>query len=164
MALAAAASPAARARSVRLVGVHRRSARGLYGRAGGAPSGATGFGGGAGGDSASTALIAYLEAHQGTAKYLVATVSANQAAPIILATGKPVMALGGFLGSDPILTVAQLQSLVREGQIRYFLLGGGPGGFGGGSGNSAVESWVTSDCTAVTDSAAGASWLYVCGG
>lgn len=133
---------------------------------GGAPSGAASFGGRPGGDSASSALISYLEAHQGSAKYLVATVSANQAAPIILATGKPVMALGGFLGSDPILTVAQLQTLVREGQIRYFLLGGGggPGGSGGsgGSRNSAVEQWVTSNCTTVTDSAAGSSSLYVC--
>ncbi len=124
---------------------------------GGAPSGAASFGGRPGGESASSALIRYLEAHQGTAKYLVATVSANQAAPIILATGKPVMALGGFTGSDPILTVAQLQTLVREGQIRYFLLGGG-----GGGGNSAVEQWVTSNCSTVTDSAAGSSSLYVC--
>ncbi len=128
MALAAADSLAARGNSAHLRALLavRQRAVASFGGTGGAPSGATGFGGGPGGDSASSALIIYLEAHQGTAKYLVATVSANQAAPIILATGKPVMALGGFLGSDPILTVAQLQSLVREGQIRYFLLGGGP--------------------------------------
>jgi hypothetical protein len=130
----------------------------------GAPSGTATFGGGPGA-SANSALIAYLEANQGTAKYLVATMSANQAAPIILATSKPVMALGGFTGSDPILTVAQLRSLVQSGQVRYFLLGGG--GFGGGPGgrdanNSALTAWVTANCTAVSASASGASGLYVC--
>jgi hypothetical protein len=138
--------------------------------AGGPPAGFTGSpptgqtGGIAGGEmSANSALIAYLEAHQGTAKYLVATMSANQAAPLILATGKAVMALGGFTGSDPILTVTQLQALVRSGQVRYFLLGGGGfGGPGGGANNSALTAWVQANCQAVSASAAGTSGLYVC--
>ncbi|HEY7848907.1 MAG TPA: glycosyltransferase family 39 protein, partial [Ktedonobacterales bacterium] len=126
---------------------------------GGPPAG---FLGGAGaGNTASSALISYLEAHQGGAKYLVATTSANQAAPIILATGKAVMALGGFTGADPILTAPRLETLVRAGQVRYFLLGGG--GIGGGASNSGVEQWVTSNCQAISASAAGTSGLYVCG-
>jgi 4-amino-4-deoxy-L-arabinose transferase-like glycosyltransferase len=118
-----------------------------------------------------TALVSYLEAHQGNARYLFATTSSNSAAPYILATGKPVMALGGFSGNDPILTVSQLQRLVASGQVRYFLLaGGGSGGQGGGSANSALTQWVTNSCAAVSPSAyngasgstAGGS-LYVCG-
>jgi 4-amino-4-deoxy-L-arabinose transferase-like glycosyltransferase len=94
---------------------------------------------------------------------------------IILATNKPVMALGGFGGSDPILTTDQLAALVSQGTVRYFLLGsfgggglpppqfledipgqfqelirdrsGGRGGFGGQQ--SALTSWVTQHCTAV---------------
>ncbi len=44
------------------------------------------------------------------------------------------MALGGFTGSDPILTTAQLQTLIKNGTIRYFLLGGGFGGTGARAG------------------------------
>src|SRR5439155_14532328 len=93
-----------------------------------------------------TALIRYLEAHQGSARYLVATASSMSASSIIIATGKPVMALGGFSGSDQILTTQQLAKLVANGTVHYFLIqsGGGPGAGGGGaSGNSALVQWVT---------------------
>ena len=39
------------------------------------------------------------------ARYLAATHDMCIAALVILETGEPCMALGGFLGSDPILTV-----------------------------------------------------------
>src|SRR6266702_4391717 len=70
------------------------------------PSGQTGGGFGGSGSTANTALIKYLEAHKGSAKYLVAVVSSNEADSIILETNQPVMALGGFSGSDPILTTS----------------------------------------------------------
>ncbi len=95
------------------------------GPGGGGPGGPDGDMG-AQGDAA---LIRYLEAHQGTAKYLVATASSMNAESIIIATGKPVMALGGFSGSDQILTAGQLSTLVKAGTVRYFLIGSG--GFGG---------------------------------
>ena len=98
------------------------------------PSGEGGFGGGGlGSTTTDAALIKYLEVNQGSTKYLVATSSSNSADSIILETNKPVMALGGFTGSDPILTTAQLQALIKNGTVRYFLLGGGFGG-GGGTG------------------------------
>jgi 4-amino-4-deoxy-L-arabinose transferase-like glycosyltransferase len=98
-------------------------------------------------------LIAYLEAHATPGFYLFATTSSMTASPYIIVTGKPVMALGGFSGSDPILTVAQLQALVANGTVRYFLLGGGGGGFGGGpGGTSSATSWVTNTCTTVSSS------------
>src|SRR6266852_7197628 len=52
-------------------------------------------GGGPGADTANSdaTLIRYLEAHQGTAKYLVAVLSSRGADAIILATNKPVMTL-----------------------------------------------------------------------
>ncbi len=87
-----------------------------------------GFGGNFGGgrdENASTnsVLVRYLEANQGNATYLVATPSSMTADGIILATNKPVMAMGGFSGSDPILTTNQLASLVAKGTVRFFLLG-----------------------------------------
>jgi 4-amino-4-deoxy-L-arabinose transferase-like glycosyltransferase len=121
------------------------------GPGGGPPGGFGGAGrpgnGGPGGDTqVNTALVRYLEQHQGSARYLVATASAQSAESLILATGKPVMALGGFTGSDPILTVSQLAKLVKQGVVHYFLLGGmgGPGG-----GNSAISAWVQEHGTVV---------------
>jgi len=109
-------------------------------------------GGGLGGNSTvDSALIRYLEAHRGSAKYLVAVVSSNEADSIILETNQPVMALGGFSGSDPILTTAQLAALVKNGTVRFFLLNGSGGG-GPGGGQSALITWITQHTTAVPSS------------
>ena len=70
-------------------------------------------------------LISYLKAHQGNTKYLVAVSTSMQGDSLILATNKPVMALGGFSGSDPILTTSQLKTLITNGTVRYFLFSGG---------------------------------------
>ena len=127
--------------------------------------------GGPGGEgSVSSTLIRYLEANQGSAKYLVAVPSSNQADAIILATNKSVMALGGFSGSDPILTTSQLASLIANGTVRYFLLSGSGGEPGGGQ--SSLTTWVTQHCTTVpasqwqstssTPNTGSATQLYSC--
>ncbi len=124
---------------------------------GAAPGGFSGgrFGGGLGGpgnadrNQVDTALIRYLEQHQGTTRYLVATASSMSASSIIIATGKPVMALGGFSGSDQILTTAQLAHLVANNVVHYFLVQSGGFGGGGQGGNSALIQWVTAHGTAV---------------
>ena len=43
------------------------------------------------------------------------------------------MVLGGFIGSDPILSSGQLRKKVVSGEVRYFLAGGGGSGGGFGS-------------------------------
>jgi 4-amino-4-deoxy-L-arabinose transferase-like glycosyltransferase len=50
--------------------------------------------------------------------------NALSAAPIIIETGKPVMALGGFAGIDPILTQQKLIDLIQNGTVRFFLMNG----------------------------------------
>ena len=100
-----------------------------------------GFGGEA--TKTDTALIRYLRARQGSDKFLLAVPNANAAAPIILATGKPVIAMGGFIGRDPILTQHSLADMVARGEVNYFLLPParfGRGGFFGGPSN--LTSWV----------------------
>jgi 4-amino-4-deoxy-L-arabinose transferase-like glycosyltransferase len=67
-------------------------------------------------------LLDYLLANRGEAAYLAASMNAQTAAPIILATGEPVMALGGFSGGDPILSREDLEGLVADGAVRFFLL------------------------------------------
>jgi 4-amino-4-deoxy-L-arabinose transferase-like glycosyltransferase len=155
---------------------------GTNGRTGTGRDGGTGRLGGAGlvggglGGTASKQLIAYLEAHRDGATWLVAVQGSSAAASIILATGGiPVMAMGGFRGTDPAPTLAQFEQYVKQGKLHYVMTGGrgGFGGFGGGSGSSgSVTSWVEQNCTAVPASAYGgttttttgaASGLYHCG-
>ena len=78
---------------------------------------------------------------------MAATTGANSASGYQLATGDPVMAIGGFNGTDPAPSLAQFQRYVAEGRIHYYL--GGGGGFGGGgpaarpsSDASAIAAWV----------------------
>ena len=94
------------------------------------PSSAGGIGGGMGGTStADAALISYLEQHQGTAKYLVAAFGSQSSASIIIASGKPVVTIGGFNGGDNAPTLAQFKQLVASGQLRYVLVSGNGGGW-----------------------------------
>jgi hypothetical protein len=110
---------------------------------GAADSGSDGAsGGGPGQGTVSSSLVSYLEKHRGTAEYLVAVEGSQSADGIILATGDPVMAMGGFTGSDPYPTLAEFRKLVAEGKVRYVLVGGGgaAGVFGGrlGSGSGSA--------------------------
>lgn len=95
---------------------------------GAAPPGGFGFGQ----IAADQKLVAFLQANRHGERYLLATASAMQAAPIVIATGQPVMAIGGFTGRDPILTVGRLSDIVAAGELRFVMVGGG--GFGGGPG------------------------------
>ena len=84
-------------------------------------------------------------------KWATATIGSQTAGPLELATGKAVMAIGGFTGSDDSTTLAQFQQWVTQGKIRYFIGGGGMGGGrGGGGSSSAISEWVSANFTATT--------------
>lgn len=111
-----------------------------------------------------TGLLTYLEAHQGSAEYLVAVEGSQTAAPYILETGKAVIAMGGFSGSDPTPTLAQFEALVKAGKLHYVYLGGSGGGAGGGAGGGGgsstagtIEQWLARHATVVATSAYGGS-------
>ena len=74
-------------------------------------------------------LIAFLQAEQRGERFILATPNARLAAPVVVRTGKAVMAMGGFSGLDPAIDPDTLSRLVREGQLRFVLLGG-PGSYG----------------------------------
>ena len=95
-----------------------------------------GFGGRA---SISSDMVAYLEAHQGSAKYLVAATGSQTTAPIIIQTGKAVVTIGGFSGQDNSPTVAQLEQMVKSGELKYIV----------SSGNGTLDAWVQQHGTAV---------------
>jgi hypothetical protein len=118
--------------------------------AGPANAGGAGFGR-PGGDTVNAGLLAYLQANQGDATYLLAAFGSQSSAPFIIASGEPVITIGGFNGGDPAPTLAEFQALVAEGKVRFILLGGQGGGQGGPRGNGAgdISSWVTQHAKAV---------------
>ena len=124
------------------------------GGAGGLP----GDGGGVGGNVADSALLDFLTANRGSATWIVAANSAQEAGSIELATNLPVMAMGGFTGSDPAPTLKQLQAYIAAGQLRFVLAGNGGGG--GSDVGSVRTAWVTSACKTVDYG--GSASLYDC--
>ncbi|WP_369197524.1 glycosyltransferase family 39 protein [Streptomyces djakartensis] len=91
--------------------------------------------------------------------WAAAAIGAQNAASYQLSTGEPVMAVGGFNGTDPSPTLAQFKQYVADGRIHYFIASGTGGGTGGGgNGTSAqITSWVEATFTEVT---AGSSTFY----
>ncbi|MFI6094699.1 ArnT family glycosyltransferase [Lentzea sp. NPDC051213] len=73
--------------------------------------------------------------------WAAATVGAQSAASLQLASGRPVIAIGGWNGSDPAPTLEEFKALVAEGKVRYFVAGGR-------GGNSSIGEWVASEFTA----------------
>ena len=94
------------------------------------------------GSTASADLVALLQEGAGSYTWVAAAVGPTAPRAIQLATGLPVMAIGGFNGSDPSPTLAQFQQYVADGRIHYFI-GGGVGGPGGGMGGMAADSGAT---------------------
>ena len=107
-------------------------------------------GGGAFGLQNGTSKLAeYLTTHRVNETWIVAVPSAMNGASLILETGDPVMALGGFSGTDQILSVEKLRELIQDGKVRYFLISSVTGDGDGSSGNSGIFTWVQSTCMAV---------------
>ncbi len=121
----------------------------------GAGAGGTGGGGFLSASQSNPALTKALRDDASRYTWAAATVNSNNAAGYQLASDEPVMAIGGFNGSDPAPTLAQFEQYVSEGKIHYFIASGGGGfggGFGGGSSDDAsqITSWVESHFTAET--------------
>ena len=119
--------------------------------AGGPAANGGGAGGLLNGSTPSAALRQLLDADSSSYTWVAATIGANQAAGYQLATDDPIMAIGGFNGTDPTPTLAQFQQYVREGRIHYFIGGGGFGGGGGTTSTSAqISSWVSANFSSRT--------------
>ena len=153
---------------------------GPTGQAGGTARGGTGGGGMGGllnGAQVSSELAALLKQDAGQYTWAAAAVGSQNQASYQLATGEPVMALGGFNGTDPSLTLSAFQDYVSQGKVHYFIGGGGgmgggmgagtatqeaagtagaagttgaPGGMGGSSESNEIATWVASHFTAKT--------------
>jgi 4-amino-4-deoxy-L-arabinose transferase-like glycosyltransferase len=149
-------------------GTNNGTGTGTNGATGGGPGGTTaggttgraaggGMGGLLNGSTPSAELVALLQENADQYTWVAAAVGANNAAGYQLATEDPVMAIGGFNGSDPSPTLAQFQQYVAEGKIHYFV-GGTLGQSNGGSDASQeIAEWVAANYTAQT---VGGTTLY----
>ncbi|MGC5388684.1 ArnT family glycosyltransferase [Micromonospora chalcea] len=98
----------------------------------------------------SAEMTALLTADADDYTWVAATVGSNNASGYQLATGRPVMPIGGFNGSDPSPTLAQFQRYVADGRIHYFLGGGGFRANGGSNASAEIAAWVAENFTATT--------------
>lgn len=125
------------------------------GSPGGGPQLGTGNGPGGllNGSKPSAALTALLKKDASDYTWVAAAVGSNSASGYQLATGKPVMAIGGFNGSDPAPGLDQFTSMVAAGKIHYFIGGGGMmmgGSMGGSDAAQQISAWVTANFTPQT--------------
>ena len=123
----------------------------------GAPTGGQPPGGAGGlltGSESTDEIDALLSTDAESYTWAAAAVGSNSAAGYQLASELPVMAIGGFNGSDPSPTLSQFQTWVADGEIHYFIASGGRGLGGGmsasGSTSSEISTWVTDNFTAQT--------------
>ncbi|MDP1838761.1 MAG: glycosyltransferase family 39 protein [Reyranella sp.] len=68
-------------------------------------------------------LRAFLQEHRGRARFLAAAPNALLAAPLIVRTGAPALAFGGYLGNDPVMSVDAFAKRVENGDVRFVVLG-----------------------------------------
>lgn len=125
--------------------------------AGAAPrAGRVAAGGGAGsllGGGMTSELVAELLVQNAQGyRWAAATTGSQNAAGYQLATELPVMAIGGFNGTDPAPTLEQFQDYVERGLVRYYIAGGEMGDkqMGGSNTASQIESWVEENFEAQT--------------
>ncbi|MFI6336252.1 ArnT family glycosyltransferase [Streptomyces sp. NPDC050535] len=132
------------------------------GQQGGTAGGGMGEGGGMGGGGGAAGLLngatvtdeakTLLKKNADDYTWAAAAIGAQNSASYQLATGAPVMAIGGFNGTDPSPTLAQFKQYVADGKIHYFISSGTSGGMGGSSDgtSSQITSWVEANYTKVT--------------
>jgi 4-amino-4-deoxy-L-arabinose transferase-like glycosyltransferase len=90
-------------------------------------------------------LVQYLEDNSQDVYYLAAVPSSMTGARLVLATGRPVLYMGGFGGQDEVVSVDELAKMVESGELRYVLLGGDRGN------NQHIQNWVQASCSVIPE-------------
>ena len=109
-----------------------------------------------GGSSANESLVELLIQNASGYRWAAATTGSQNAASYQLASELPIMAIGGFNGSDPAPTLDEFKAYVAQGLIKYYIassgMGGGMGGtqMGGSDTASEIATWVAQNYTAQT--------------
>lgn len=104
-----------------------------------------GMGGLLGATTPSSGMVSALKSGASNYTWAAAVVGSNNAAGYQLATELPVMAVGGFNGTDPSPTLAQFQQLVAQGKIHYFIAGGTMQANSGSEAPAQIAQWVAAN-------------------
>jgi hypothetical protein len=103
------------------------------------------MGGLLGATTPSSEMVAALKSGASNYTWAAAVVGSNNAAGYQLATELPVMAVGGFNGTDPSPTLEQFQQLVAQGKIHYFIAGGTMQANSGSEAPAQIAQWVAAN-------------------
>lgn len=105
-----------------------------------------------GGGEADQSLVELLTDNASNYRWAAATTGSQNAARYQLASELPVMAIGGFNGSDPAPTLDEFKAYVAQGLVKYYIANGEMGGAQMGGSNAAdqIATWVTQNYTAQT--------------
>ncbi|MCA2001729.1 MAG: hypothetical protein LDL51_07690, partial [Chloroflexi bacterium] len=87
-------------------------------------------------------MLTFLQENTQDVKYLLAVPSAQNGSTLVLQTGRPVLFMGGFSGSDEVVTAEDLSAMVANGELRYVLYGGDR--------KPDIANWLQSACSPVT--------------
>lgn len=98
----------------------------------------------------SPSLAATLAVDGDQYRWMAAAMGSNQAAGYQLATGLPVMPIGGFNGSDPSPTLQQFQQYVADGDIHWYIAGRLGRANGGSDSSALIAGWVVGNFQVVT--------------
>jgi hypothetical protein len=127
---------------------------GFGGMRGGMGGGMGGFGSLLGTTTPSAAVTTLLQENASDYTWVAAAVGSNAAAGYQLAAEAPVMAVGGFNGTDPAPTLAQFQQDVAEGKVHWFVGGAGSDAHssdtGGSNAAAEIAAWVQQHFAAQT--------------
>ena len=102
------------------------------------------------GASVSSDMVTLLSSNASSYTWVAAATGAQNSASYQLATGYPVMAIGGFNGSDPSPTLEAFKALVAQGKIHYYIAAGSMGNQSGSNVSSEIATWVSANFTAQT--------------
>jgi 4-amino-4-deoxy-L-arabinose transferase-like glycosyltransferase len=92
-----------------------------------------------------TELLAYLQENTQDVEYLVAVSSSMQGSPLVLASGRPVLFMGGFGGQDQVVTAEDLNTMVQNGELRYVISGGER------TSRDEIAQWLKASCLIVPE-------------
>lgn len=128
------------AAGLELLSSNQQSGPGQQGNSGGSPQNNM--------NNSNSKLIEFLLKNKTNEKYLLVVSSSNDASDIILNTGEAVMSLGGFMGNNKAITLDEFKELVKNGEVRYVMVGGS----GGGNSSSEIMNWVKENGKVVSSS------------
>ena len=89
-------------------------------------------------------LLEFLEENTQDMEYLAAVPSSNQmGAQLVIASGRPVLYMGGFGGADQVVDAEDLQEMVANGELRFIFYANNRNSKGG------IAQWLNNSCQVV---------------